>query len=219
MLKYLQVYLTLLRGLYMNFRFCASVVGILGILGLLIKRSKSADDTESREKFWDKEAAANFVRKKSLDDLNYINIPEEILSLKLTSSTDAIDKLLNTIKALSTKKIVNLTGISNTDLKLKYGTANITILAEYDGNYTDLVVTLQKLAEELVEINEINSAISVLEFAISTNTDVSRTYYLLSELYKKAGTPEKSEYLLVRAENLKTLMKDTIVRNLKASGL
>ena len=53
------------------------------------------------------------------------------------------------LRSLSTQKIVNLTGYTNTDLKLSYGTANITCLTEYDQNYTLLVSTLQKWAEVL----------------------------------------------------------------------
>lgn len=202
----------------MNLTFCASVIGTLGILGIIIRTSKGGDDTEARKNFWDREAQANFVRKKSLDNLDYITIPDEILNMKPGNTNESIESSLIKLNQLKDKKIVNLTGITNTDLKLKYGTANITVLSEYDSNYTDMVVLLQELANELYELDEKSLAIQVLEFAVSTNSDVSKTYYLLSKLYKEAGTPEKCEYLLIRAGNLNSLMRDSIVRNLKASG-
>lgn len=128
--------------------------------------------------FGTKERRANSVRKKSLDALNYITIPDTILNMKPLSMTEEIRDYLKDLKDLSALPIVNLTGISNTDLKLAYGTANITVLTEYDSHYTNMVTILQKLAQCLVDHNEKELATEVLEFAVSTGTDVSRTYYL-----------------------------------------
>ena len=44
--------------------------------------------------------------------------------------TDELAECLSELQDLSDAKIVNLTGYTNTDLKLKYGTANITILSD-----------------------------------------------------------------------------------------
>ena len=37
------------------------------------------------------------------------------------------------------RKLLNLSGISNTDLKLQYGHANLDLLAEYDQNFSNLL--------------------------------------------------------------------------------
>jgi hypothetical protein len=100
-------------------------------------------------------------------------------------------------------------------LKLEYGTANITILSDYDVHYTNLVTLLQKLAELLHENGEKRLAIEVLEFAVDTGTDVSKSYYLLADLYKENGTPEKISDLVEKARNIKSLLKDSIVQNLQ----
>ena len=50
------------------------------------------------------------------------------------------------LTSLSTQPVVNLTGFTNTDLKLEYGTANITCLTEYDQNYT-LLENMEQLLE------------------------------------------------------------------------
>lgn len=201
----------------MNFRFLASFVAALGLFSLIIRRSIHRD-TVPMDSYYEKERKANFVRKKSLDNLNYITIPDEILSLSPAHSTDEIDAYLKDLQDLSKEKIVNLTGISNTDLKLTYGTANITILSDYDSHYTNLVTILQKLAERLVAVNEKQTAIMLLEFAVSTGTDISKSYYLLASLYQEQNEGAKVNDLIKRAESLHTLMKDSIVRNLKASG-
>ena len=45
------------------------------------------------------------------------------------------------ILTLKDLPIVNFTGISNTELKLRYGAPNIDLLTQYDQNYTLLVRT------------------------------------------------------------------------------
>jgi hypothetical protein len=167
------------------------------------------------KEYWDKERRANFTRRKPLDGLNYITIPDELLSIKPQNSDEEIEEYLKDLKELSTEKIVNLTGYTNTDLKLEYGTANITILGDYDIHYTNMVTLLQKLADKLHEYGEDTLAVQVLEFAVETGTDVSKSYYLLAKLYKEAHTPEKIEWLITKAENIKSLLRDSILENLR----
>lgn len=134
--------------------------------------------------------------------------------MKPASTTQALDACIRDLNDLSEYQIVNLTGYTNTDLKLEYGTANITILSEFDLHYTNLVTLLQKLAELLCENGEAALAIAVLEFAVSTGTDVSKSYYLLADLYQEVGTPEKINDLINSAQNINTMIRDTIVQRL-----
>ena len=189
---------------------------LLFCLLYFLSRQKSKREEEDKErKFWERERESNFTRKKSLDNLNYVTIPESILHM--TPMTEEIESFLRDLKDLSTYKIVNLTGFTNTDLKLEYGTANINILSDYDFHYTKLVTILQKLAELLHENSNDADAIHVLEFAVSTGTDVSKSYYLLAKLYHDAGTPEKITNLINQAQSIRSMLKDTIVQNLQAT--
>ena len=189
---------------------------LLFCLLYFLSRQKSKREEEDKErKFWERERESNFTRKKSLDNLNYVTIPESILHI--TPMTEEIESFLRDLKDLSTYKIVNLTGFTNTDLKLEYGTANINILSDYDFHYTKLVTILQKLAELLHENSNDADAIHVLEFAVSTGTDVSKSYYLLAKLYHDAGTPEKITNLINQAQSIRSMLKDTIVQNLQAA--
>ncbi|MDE6687054.1 MAG: hypothetical protein K2K17_07040 [Lachnospiraceae bacterium] len=171
---------------------------------------------QQTEKFWEKEHKANFVRKKPLDGLTYLTIPEHFLSMPVSKEdTHALDAL-DMLKHLSSQKIVNLTGITNTDLKLTYGTANITVLTQYDQNYTQLAHALQQLADSLAGNDHPKEAMEVLEYAISTRTDISASYLLLADLYITDGHPEKIESLINTASSLDTLLAPSIVRNLKS---
>ena len=54
-----------------------------------------------------------------------------------------------------------------------------------------------------------------MEFAISTNTDVSRTYYCLADYYLSQGENAQVEHLIDIAEKLNSPSKNIIIRNLK----
>lgn len=186
------------------------------IFSIALYRTKRIEQNLDQD-FWQREQKANFTRKKSLDNLNYITIPEEILQMKPDCMTSEIENCLRDLNDLSAFKIVNFTGYTNTDLKLEYGTANINILSDYDFHYTNLVTLLQKLAELLHDVLEDALAIKTLEFAVSTGTDVSKSYYLLAQLYQEAGKSEKIEELIAQAQNIRSILKDTIVENLRAT--
>lgn len=176
-----------------------------------------AVEAKANQEYWERENRANFTRKKPLDNLNYITVPQDLLEMRPAVMTAELSSLLSDLTDLSASKIVNFTGYTNTDLKLEYGTANITILSEYDVHYTNLVTLLQKLAEKLHESGEDALAIRTLEFAVSTGTDVSKSYYLLADLYNESGASEKIHFLIQSAEKLNSLSKDTIIHRLQAS--
>lgn len=202
----------------MNFIIITSFLAFSIVFFFARKRAGRIEEARDRE-FWEREKRANFVRRKSLDGLNYITIPEALLNMKPTAATEELNDCIRALNDLSEYQIVNLTGYTNTDLKLEYGTANITILSDFDLHYTNLVTLLQKLAELLHENAEDALAIAALEFAVSTGTDVSKSYYLLADLYQAAGTPEKINGLIDCAKNINSMIKDTIVQRLTEAYL
>ncbi len=194
----------------MNFLIITSFLAFSIVFFFARKRAGRIEEAREQE-FWDREKRANFTRRKSLDGLNYITIPED---MEPSATTEKLNACIRDLNDLSEYQIVNLTGYTNTDLKLEYGTANITILSDFDLHYTNLVTLLQKLAELLHESGEDTLAIATLEFAVSTGTDVSKSYYLLADLYQEAGTPEKIADLIDQARNINTMVRDTIVQRL-----
>lgn len=200
----------------MNLPFLASFIVFILLISITVKRqakSKKAQD----EAFWEREQRANSVRKKPLDNLKYIHIPLETFPTHLLNEKPEVMECIEIIESLTSQKIVNLTGYSNTDLKLEYGTANITILTEYDQNYTVLVRTLQKWADYLLEAGFDQEAATLMEFAIITGSDISRTYYLLAECYVLHGRAEQIDFLLSAAGNLHSSNKNKILGKLKES--
>ena len=156
--------------------------------------------------FWDKEYRANNVRRKSLEDLDYITIPDDLFALPRPIPDSRGAEGLRILNSLREKKIVNLTGISNTELKLKYGTANITPLTEYDQNFTMLTRGLELYAEYLHENSDDASAEKLLRFAVDIGSDVSAGYMLLCDLYLKSGRMDEAKMLPKKASCLESML-------------
>jgi hypothetical protein len=194
--------------------FFASFIGFTIIISVFLKRN-SRQSREQVQRFWAREAEANSVRRKSLDGLHYIKIPLEDFPTQLLPENPVVTECIDILKTLATQKIVNLTGWSNTDLKLEYGTANITLLSDYDQNFTLLVRTLQKWADALIESQYMEEATVLMEYAISVETDVSRTYYLLADYWLSQGEDCQVERLIKTAEGLHSASKEPIVRKLR----
>lgn len=191
-----------------------------------IKKSRRKE-RQQEQSFWELEEKANSTRRKSLENLDYVTLPAGILSMEELAAQNfrndltvlsKVQEYFDILHSLSSLKIVNFTGLTNTELKLRYGAPNITLLTEYDQNYTLLVRTLQTLSEEFFKAGLFVQAKELLEFAVSTGTDVRQSYFLLADLYVREGRPYKIEELIAAAGSLNTVTKSTIVRTLQESG-
>ena len=197
----------------MKYPIFASVVMASLVLMFSIRRRRDKEEAEYQS-FWDEEARANSTRKQPLDDLNYITIPFDDLPVDLMKDDPEVASCLEMLHTLSESPIVNFTGLSNTELKLRYGAPNIDLLSGYDQAYTLLVRTLDKWAHILYQNELVEEARSILEFSVGTGTDVSSTYDLLANIYGSSGEKEKIKELLPKAEALNSLMKKSIIKKL-----
>lgn len=198
----------------MNPALFASFIALILLITFSIR--KQAKQTKQKEEdFWSREHRANFVRCKPLDHLKYVKIPLESFPTHLLNDDPRVLECIDVLEALTSRKIVNFTGYSNTDLKLEYGTANIEALTEYDQNYTLLVRTLQKWADILLEAGCDEAAATLMEFAVSIETDVSRTYYLLADYLVSHGQAAQVDRLVRTAENLRSANRDSILKKLR----
>lgn len=176
--------------------------------------------TEKQEKnmekeFWEKEAQANSTRRKDLSSLPYIRIPMDSLPFGIRPEDSQLTQYETRIRELADKKILNLTGLTNTELKLKYGAPNLTFLTECDQNFTELVRTMQEWGTRLHELFLISEAEYVLSCAIRWGSDIRGSYLLLARIYQDAGNTEGIQWLRECAGQLNSLMKEPILAGLK----
>ena len=156
---------------------------------------------------------ANHVRKKDISGLPYINIPFEDFSIGAFPDEKIIE-LETTLESFRGKKILNLTGQTNTDLKMQYGPANLAALTEYDQNFTDLLHILSNYSSRLLELEHRDAAVSVLEFCVDIGSDVSTHYTTLAKCYQDAGQTDKINILREKVSALDSLMKASILQKL-----
>ena len=175
------------------------------------KKSKKAIDS-----FWEKEQKANATRAKSLDGLNYIEIPDSVYAALPSPLPSALEDCAKLLEHLKQSKIVNLSHITNTDLKLKYGASNLDILSEYDQNYISLLRVLHTLSEYHYENGNTDIARTLLEFAVEVQSDNISTYKMLAKIYCDNGENTKLDYLISAASLLPGLTQKPILRFLKS---
>ncbi len=168
---------------------------------------------ETEESFWEREHQANLVRRKDISGLSYITIPFEDFSIGVFSN-EKLAEAEQHLQTFSDKKILNLTGLTNTDLKMQYGPANLPALIECDQNFTDMLLALTDYINCLIEAGHMDAAVPVLEFCIGIGSDVSSHYAVLGNYYKAGGQTEKLDDLHAKASALSSLTRTSILQKL-----
>lgn len=171
-------------------------------------------EQKKEDEFWEREREANSVRRKPIDHLDYIKIPKE-LPVDLLKDNIEMPNILKTVESLRNDKILNLTGYSNTDLKLEYGAPNLSELSRYDSNFTALVTTFQKWADLLLNEDYEKEAVGLMEYIVSIGGDIGKTYRLLGKYYLKNSMEDKFDELIKSADSLRSLNKPYILQSVK----
>lgn len=194
------------------FPFLATVTFVIWLAYELKKHDRL--NKKAYEEYWDKERQSNLVRKKPLDNLSYISIPMEYIPKSLMSEDPVVSECIKTLLRLSEKKIVNLTGYSNTELKMEYGAPNLNILMEYDENFTIYARTMNQLAHAYYDGGYESNARIILEKCIEDRSDIKASYTLLAQIYQSHNETEKIAGLITSADSLHSGTKDSIKRAL-----
>lgn len=192
--------------------FLGLFIMLLATIAFFRKRN-DRHQQETKEAFWEREQKANLVRRQDISGLPYINIPFEDFSIGAFSDEN-LTEAEQVLETFRDKKILNLTGQSNTDLKLQYGPANLPALTEYDQNFTDMLHALTNYSNRLIELEHMDVAIPVLEFCINVGSDVSSHYTTLANYYKAGGQNAKLDVLREKASALNSLTKTSILQKL-----
>lgn len=201
----------------MNLLIFASFM-VFGIW-LTIQLNKSRKLNEKAEKdFWEEESLADSVRKKQLEDSDFVVFPFDKLPTEESFSPDPVPESLPILMALSDKKMVNLNGISNTEVKRRYGVANLAILTEYDANYETFVKYIYLLCQHLYDIGRTQEALMLSEETILTGTDSLSHYKLILQIYREQGNPAGIDWLKEKADNIHSLTRGAILRALSSDS-
>ena len=186
---------------------------------LTIQLRKSRKLNEKAEKdFWEEEALADSVRKKQLEDSDFVIFPFDKLPTEESFSPDPVPESLTMLISLSDKKMVNLNGISNTEVKKRFGVANLAVLTEYDTNYETFVKHIYLLCQHLYDIGRTEEALMLSEETILTGTDSLSHYKLILQIYRDQGNLSGISWLKEKADDIRSLTRGAILRALNSDS-
>lgn len=198
----------------MNYPFLVIIVPAAAFCFIYMKVTNRRS-TLNTEALFEREREANTIRKQPLDDVEFVEIDLSRIPF-IETENPIIKEAQKTIEVLCTQKIANLSDYSNTDLKFKYGVANLPLLTEYDQNYTVLCRTLFDLGRELNSIERYSEARTVLEYGIDCGTDLKSHYMLLANMYEDNGESDKISWLISKAEGMKSMLKNSLINELNS---
>lgn len=162
-----------------------SVMVLVWVLNHNIRKNKNSDPDNIRS-YLTREDRANATRRKDISELPYIQVPIDMFPFDITLNDEKkqskIVEYEKIIRSLSGLRMLNLIGVSNTELKERYGPANLETLTTYDQNYSRYLRTLWLFAECIYEEYPAK-AVAILEYCISIGTDISGTYDILGHYY------------------------------------
>ena len=174
------------------------------LMGLVINNAIRRSNARSRkinEDFWKRERESYRAPARSTEDLDYISFPEN-LPVHINTDDPQIKEYQETLENLTGKQVLNLSGISNTDIRLSYGNKNMEELSRADQRYLTLCRTLDRLAAAYYEKGLREEARILLEFALSVGCDISSCWSCLGRIYLDSEDREALLSLFDKAEAL-----------------
>ena len=177
-----------------------------------IKKSNRLE-ASYKEDFLKKEHEANLTRRQSTDSLERITLPDNIV---FHPDNPTLSPIENKIKETFEHEIINLTGYSNTDLKLEFGRANLDYLSACDGSFTRLVTLLKDWCIQLQSLGLDADCRDVLDFAIDIRSDNTDIFLMRAGYYINDNEADKINMLISVAASLNTLNSRLIADKLSA---
>ncbi len=184
-----------------------TIIAILLFRHHLNKSEKSI--SEKRKEYYDKLSASTVTRKKEIESSAFLHLELEDDFLK---SLNVDRKKVDDILSYKEKELLDFSKIENTDLMLKYGTANITRIQLAEENADVLRNKLYSLAKSLFEKGDFENVIIVVKELLRLRDDRSKTYMLLFDSYKELDYTKEIKELILEVENSSLPMKNKLLK-------
>ncbi len=178
------------------------------------RRKTSRREQKKSDSFWAREDEANRTRKKDISHLPFFKPDKNRIPFPETEDENIIFYQNEVLHYLDTP-MMNLSGYTNTDLKLAYGVGNFKTLSEYDENFNSLFMNLSHLGKSYQRRGLLSEAELVYQFCLDFGFQKATDYKALAAVYKEQGTPRKISDLISRAEKSGLPYKETLVQSLK----
>lgn len=173
----------------------------------------------SRENFWEKEHQSLFSRKKPLDSADFISasLPDHLKkSIEVFKELDREDLFYTQEKCFEclNTPMMNLENMLNSDVRIKYGTANLETVELYEENYNKYLHSLYMLGKGYYELKMYQDAITVLEEGVRIHTQMREHYIILGKIYKELHQEDSFKQLIRHAEEINSISKSKLIKAL-----
>ena len=181
-------------------------------------KQSNAASTEASETFWEREEKANYARRQDISNLDYITVAESDLPFA-EKMDEREEELAGEVKKRMQHKMLNLSGLTNTDLKERYGFANLETLSGCDQNFMYFIRSLSRWGEYLFTQGDLARSRQIMEYSKELGSDISTVYITLGKIYASEGDTTKLEELITFVENSDFALRDSMVNKLKLCKL
>lgn len=187
---------------------------IVFAIWLRVKMKRGNSGKEDLDAFLERENQANFARKQDISHLDYLSVNPD--DLPFVDSDDPKEiSLQNEVKKSGERKMIDLSAYTNTDLKEKYGPANLEELSDCDQSYLLFTRNLSLWGTYVYEKEDYTRAKIIMEYAKSIGSDISSVYTTLGNIYAREGDFHKVDALIAEVENSDFALKTSILKTLK----
>jgi len=167
--------------------------------------------------FLEAEREANEARRRDIPEELFYRPDVSAFSLPrvaLGGSEDAADKLRESILALAKTPMLRFgPGMTNRELKLTYGAANIDFIAECEENFNDFVNRLHEYSAALYAAGMLDDAETNMLECVRAGTGAAAPYRLIADVCAEKRDAEGFESLREAAEDadMEMLIKNRIL--------
>lgn len=187
---------------------------IVFAIWLRVKMKRGNSGKEDLDAFLERENQANFARKQDISHLDYLSVNPD--DLPFVDSDDPKEiSLQNEVKKSGERKMIDLSAYTNTDLKEKYGPANLEELSDCDQSYLLFTRNLSLWGTYVYEKEDYTRAKIIMEYAKNIGSDISSVYTTLGNIYAREGDFHKVDALIAEVENSDFALKTSILKTLK----
>ncbi len=174
------------------------------LMGLVINnaiRRSNARSKKANDEFWKRERDSYKAPSRPTDNLEYVRFPDD-LPIHISTDNPQIKEYQETLANVTKGKVLNLSGISNTEIRMSFGKDNMEELSLADQRYTTMCRTLDSLSVAYMDLGFKDEARSLLEFALSAGCDISSCWIRLGQYYMEKEDASALSSLIEKAEAL-----------------
>nr|MBP3597832.1 hypothetical protein [Eubacterium sp.] len=179
------------------------------------KRKATREDMRASKEFWQRESEANASRNKDISHLPFFELDEAQIPLSQTDDEN-ICYYQEKVRGCLALPMMNLSGYTNTDLKLSFGIGNFKTLSSYDENYNSFLINLSNLGKAYHMAGLLSEAEKTYLLCLDSGSDKAIDYLALADIYHESNDDKKLTALIDRVETSDLPRKESLLSRIRS---